>query len=372
MKKQISIAVRTLAISMVVAVVLSGTAMGEVLFSDDFKDTLTWTTSDNSVYIKDNDFLYIGSDGEYDDFAEKTFSIDLSNNYNIIIEQRIKLESSGRDYTLSNQHIYFEDDKVISVTYLPSAQYGWNLGGWTKNHDNAIPGEGYWAVTKIIITPNGGELYLKPDDSARGWFSNDFVKVASKDWSYNRITKIVFRQHWDSVNYFDYIKITKEYTVLQPVSPISNGLVAEWHFDGDAKDSSGNGNDGVIYGATFVDGVSDKALSFDGVDDYVNCGNDESLEPSSEEITVSAWVYLNNLKNYQHVIIKGDARQQESYILQVREDGSLVFAIADEADSLFHQHVNSAKGMISEGQWYHIAGTYKKTGQEFGLFINGK
>jgi hypothetical protein len=31
------------------------------------------------------------------------------------------------------------------------------------------------------------------------------------------------------------------------------GLVAEWHFDGDAKDSSGNGNDGTIYGAIFVD-----------------------------------------------------------------------------------------------------------------------
>jgi hypothetical protein len=47
------------------------------------------------------------------------------------------------------------------------------------------------------------------------------------------------------------------------------GLVGEWHFDGDAKDSSGNGNDGTIYGATFVEGKFGKALSFDGVDDYV-------------------------------------------------------------------------------------------------------
>ncbi len=46
------------------------------------------------------------------------------------------------------------------------------------------------------------------------------------------------------------------------------GLVAEWHFDGDGKDSSGNANTGVIYGASFVDGVSGKALSFNGVDDY--------------------------------------------------------------------------------------------------------
>ena len=49
------------------------------------------------------------------------------------------------------------------------------------------------------------------------------------------------------------------------------GLVAEWHFDEGAgsvvEDSSGNGNDGVIYGATWVEGKFGKALSFDGVDD---------------------------------------------------------------------------------------------------------
>src|SRR5574341_919113 len=48
-----------------------------------------------------------------------------------------------------------------------------------------------------------------------------------------------------------------------------DGLVAEWHFDGDAKDSSGNGNDGTIYGATFVEGIRGKALSFNGNGDYV-------------------------------------------------------------------------------------------------------
>ena len=29
-------------------------------------------------------------------------------------------------------------------------------------------------------------------------------------------------------------------------------LVGEWLFDGDAKDTSGNGNDGVVNGAVFV------------------------------------------------------------------------------------------------------------------------
>ena len=51
------------------------------------------------------------------------------------------------------------------------------------------------------------------------------------------------------------------------------GLVAEWHFDEGSgnvvKDSSGNGNDGIIYGASWVDGKFGKALSFDGKDDSI-------------------------------------------------------------------------------------------------------
>ena len=142
MKKKHSV-LRIIVMGAVVVLLFAETAMGEVLFSDDFTDTLTWSTSDASVYIKDNDFLYMQSDGGYSDWADKTLSIDLSNNYDIIVEQRMKLESDGRDYTLPIQKIYFDDDKVIDITFLPSGQYGWNFGGWTQNFDNPIPGEGY-------------------------------------------------------------------------------------------------------------------------------------------------------------------------------------------------------------------------------------
>ena len=44
--------------------------------------------------------------------------------------------------------------------------------------------------------------------------------------------------------------------LLVPAQAEEEGLVAEWHFDEGAgnilKDSSGNGNDGTVYGATWV------------------------------------------------------------------------------------------------------------------------
>jgi hypothetical protein len=54
----------------------------------------------------------------------------------------------------------------------------------------------------------------------------------------------------------------------------NNYVNAYWEFDecsGDiAYDSSGNGYDGTIYGASWVGGFSGCGLDFDGVDDYVN------------------------------------------------------------------------------------------------------
>jgi PGF-CTERM protein/uncharacterized repeat protein (TIGR01451 family) len=57
----------------------------------------------------------------------------------------------------------------------------------------------------------------------------------------------------------------------------STDAVLILHFDEGsgtiAKDASGHGNDGTIYGATWVVGKHEKALEFDGRDDYVDIGN---------------------------------------------------------------------------------------------------
>ena len=51
-------------------------------------------------------------------------------------------------------------------------------------------------------------------------------------------------------------------------------------FDGNASDMSGNGNEGTVYGATLGEdrnGEAGKAYQFDGVNDWIEVENDESL-----------------------------------------------------------------------------------------------
>ncbi|MFZ8804232.1 MAG: DUF2341 domain-containing protein, partial [Candidatus Calescibacterium sp.] len=85
-----------------------------------------------------------------------------------------------------------------------------------------------------------------------------------------------------------------DYQVLV-TNPIYNetGLVASWHFNEGsgtvAYDSSGNNNNGTLYnGPTWVDGKFGKALSFDGVNDYVL--SSRGIAPPST-FTANIWIY---------------------------------------------------------------------------------
>jgi hypothetical protein len=61
-------------------------------------------------------------------------------------------------------------------------------------------------------------------------------------------------------------------------------LLAYYPFNGNANDESGNGNHGTIHGPVLTEdrfGNPNSAFSFDGVDDYIDLGNDASLSPAA-------------------------------------------------------------------------------------------
>ena len=96
-----------------------------------------------------------------------------------------------------------------------------------------------------------------------------------------------------------------------------DGLVGHWSFDeGNGNvvyDYSGNDNTGNIYGATWVEGVLGGALSFDGVDDYIEISNTPEFN-SFTQITTSSWVYINGFDVWEPILNKGEL---DEYICRV-------------------------------------------------------
>jgi len=137
------------------------------------------------------------------------------------------------------------------------------------------------------------------------------------------------------------------------------GLVAYWPMDegyGDIiHDMSGNGNDGTIYGAKWVQGKHGYALEFDGLGSYVEIPNSASLNPK-DAITIALWFKIYKLKDFNFAIVKGyDAYELfEIYISANGEvGGEWNFATGREGDL----HVTDVT--IQPYVWYHVAMTYE-------------
>lgn len=176
-------------------------------YAEEFQAPLSWTTNDPSVTWANGDHLLIGDGAGYNDFAERDFCLDLTD-VALEIECRMKLQSAGQNYRLPYQQIFFEDGSSIETTYL-TAPYGWKLDGFDDVHTSAVPGEDHWVVLRITMTSTGGTLSVKPDDVARGWFSNDFTQVVTATWSHQTVTRVRFHQPWDSVCLVDWFRIAR-------------------------------------------------------------------------------------------------------------------------------------------------------------------
>ena len=68
-------------------------------------------------------------------------------------------------------------------------------------------------------------------------------------------------------------------------------------------DLSGNNNTGTLTNGPTYSSANGGSLSFDGVDDYVDCGNATSLS-FTNNLTVSIWCSSNNAASYRSPLMK--------------------------------------------------------------------
>ncbi|KPK75864.1 MAG: hypothetical protein AMJ79_09480, partial [Phycisphaerae bacterium SM23_30] len=148
------------------------------------------------------------------------------------------------------------------------------------------------------------------------------------------------------------------------------GLVSHWKFDegsgATAYDSVG-ANHGAVYGATWIDGKIDGALSFDGVNDFVDLGKDSSLD-FKNAFTISTWVKPRGQSgNYQRFFHRGYYNKDEDtktlhiwYIYDTNEFGYRV-----RHDS----NIKLVTGPAQRDVWQHFVATYDAGAMK--LYING-
>ncbi|MYK97491.1 MAG: LamG domain-containing protein, partial [Gemmatimonadetes bacterium] len=107
-----------------------------------------------------------------------------------------------------------------------------------------------------------------------------------------------------------------------------SNLVLELLFDGDARDTSGNGLHGEVFGPVSADdrfGQPNAAFAFDGKDDYIRVAPPPAL--SSEAFTLSVWVKFDDdaFSRYwtNGVITQDNAGTRERRVIQLSTFGPM-------------------------------------------------
>jgi len=134
-------------------------------------------------------------------------------------------------------------------------------------------------------------------------------------------------------------------------------------------DYSGKGNYGVWHNLSQIGqwnssgGRFGSAFDFDGVDDYINCSNDASLNFGTSDFTIEVWYKPNTLPDYpNNPDLLTKYQSSTGYALTTVTDRTLL--LFTSSNYLYSTSV------LSVGEWAHIV--YVKSGTTiFKVYING-
>jgi hypothetical protein len=153
-------------------------------------------------------------------------------------------------------------------------------------------------------------------------------------------------------------------------------MVAYWKFDEGqgttANDSAGN-NKGTIHGAEWTAGRFNNALSFDGVDDYVEVPDDPSLRfMRSSSFTISAWVMpvLETENGYIICKMRGGGRRSVFGYLATWNSKISGFSFGAESSWKGYVLVQTGRNSAPVGSWYHVVGVYDD--KDVKIYLNGE
>ncbi len=158
-----------------------------------------------------------------------------------------------------------------------------------------------------------------------------------------------------------------------------SGLVAYWSMDENTgtivhqvNTESGvvnTTNQGTWNGNTTLNystGVIGNALQFDGVDDYVNAGNDASLNITSS-FSATAWI-KPTVGSDSGIISKDGISGNRGRYLLLMADGTLRSLISSNGTLITYFATTK---IVNSSVWQHVATVYDASAQTLKVYING-
>ncbi|MHC4087543.1 MAG: LamG-like jellyroll fold domain-containing protein [Planctomycetota bacterium] len=153
-------------------------------------------------------------------------------------------------------------------------------------------------------------------------------------------------------------------------------MVAYWKFDegrGTTTNDSAGKNNGTVRGAEWTAGHFNNALSFDGVDDYVEVPDDPSLRfMQSSSFTISFWAMPALETEGGQIVCKLRSGRRRSVFGYQTAWTSITSEFYFGLDSSWKGTMCTVTGKSSApaGNWYHVAAVYDD--EDVRIYLNGE
>jgi hypothetical protein len=324
----------------------------------------------HSIAIDSNDNVYVTgqsmTNGISHDYTTIKYSTSSSN--------QIPVADAGHDQTISIGEIVFfsgigswdPDGLIVNYTW----DFGGGNFGYGMNTTNSYLSEGTYNVT-LIVTDNDGFTGVDTCNITVLPASEPPYADGGPDQTVNE-GEIVTLDGSGSIG--------SNSTFI----PSKNGLVSWWQGDGNTEDII-DGNHGTLEaGAHYKTGMLGQSFSFDGVDDYIDCGNNANLKITGS-LTVEVLVkypvctgvsgtgtFPNIVSNADYCLSSHPEDWNGYFLSTVRNypdpmrDGIIRFSVlnpnqAEQVQSLYPQ---------DDGKWHHVVGVFEPN-LYISLYVDG-
>lgn len=240
-------------------------------------------------------------------------------------------------------------------SYVPDNAFDGDLGTWWWSPNAAT---GHWlkidfgsdsekTVTKIRLYHDDAEsigavLQASNDDSS--WTNlTYFTHPTELEW---------YNETFENTDPYRYYRIL----ILNGTPSINWLRVEEWELY--------QGGIDTLYSS----GKYDQGLSLNESDQYVDCGNDASLQITGD-ISIEAWIKPAQASDgdFDYIATKlVHSSSKEGYALGLWSDNTVAFMVGR---SWSNWNLALSDQVLSAGEWYHVAGVYD--GTNIKVYING-
>jgi hypothetical protein len=292
---------------------------------------------------------------------------------------RIKLTATQNTYVgIVTKGAGATTDEGYALLYNPSANdlrlyisNGNDTRIYLNSNSNLGLNDNQWHTIAVSLTRSGNAVFyvdsINVGSESASTLNGTDISNSSRDLLVGS-----WVGSWHLTGNVDNVRICKKAFTAQEIIAYSECLIKlpmDENNEDVAMDVSSHGNDGLLQGDAFL---SYSMLTIDGSGDYLNCGNDSSLDMGTDDMTIIARIKLNPTQNtFAGIITKGGASNTDAgYALLYRTDtGELIFPVSNGTGTRLWLDSDNNLG-LNDNQWHTVAVSLSRNGNAI-FYVDG-